>query len=113
MKKLTKKQIKKIQKREDNALWKKLKQQALERDEGCIICKRTDLIHTHHLIPREIKDFKFDIDNLVSLCPLHHKFDLKISPHRNPFEFYRWFLLNKKEQYFRLLDKWMDFKSIQ
>lgn len=118
--KLTKKQ-KELNKKEKHKLTKSYaKQQARkeiklkdkewqlavkERDEfKCAICGRTDILHVHHLIPREDKLFRWLIENGVTLCPLHHKYSLEISAHRNAFAFYIWFINNRVKQYLMLLD---------
>lgn len=45
-------------------------------------------IHVHHIIPRENKEFRWDINNGVVLCARHHKYSFEISAHRNSFAFY-------------------------
>jgi hypothetical protein len=55
------------------------------------------------LIPREIKELKYDLDNLVTLCPTHHKYSLEISAHRNPLAFFIWLRANRMPQLNKLL----------
>lgn len=57
---------------------------------ACVICGSTERLNSHHLIPREIKEFKYDIDNGVTLCVKHHMFSRKISAHNNPIAFFKW-----------------------
>ena len=90
----TKKYKAKIDKRERN---KKDKEWSINikyaYENKCAICKRNDVpLHTHHIIPREIKELRHEPENGIALCPLHHKFSLDISPHRNPLIFYSWFM---------------------
>lgn len=70
----------------------------------CIVCGRTDILHVHHLIPREIKDFRWNVDNGVTLCPAHHKYLFTISAHRNSFAFYKWMIKYRKQQLSKLED---------
>ena len=70
-----------------------------ERDNSkCIICERTDIIHVHHIIPREIKKYRWNIDNGVCLCPRHHKYSFEISAHKNSFAFITWLCKYKRNQ---------------
>ena len=92
----------KAKKKLEAYLWKTIRKRAINRDKGCIICGRTDIINVHHLIPREIKELKYDLDNLVCLCPNHHKYSYQISAHKNPFNFYIWFVNNRTSQFLRL-----------
>ena len=72
----------------------------------CCICGVTTYLNSHHLIPREIKPLKYDLDNGITLCRKHHMFSREISAHNNPLAF-MWFLeKNKKNQIKRLKEKW-------
>jgi hypothetical protein len=106
IKKLTKKQLKRKEKREINRQFKEWSLKVKERDGfKCCLCSKTENLNAHHILPREIKEFRFDIDNGITLCPSHHKYSLEISSHRNPFVFYTWFLYNRTKQYFELIKK--------
>jgi len=62
-----------------------------ERDQwSCVICGSTYAPNAHHIIPREVKEYKYEVDNGISLCVLHHKFSRKISAHNNPLAFFLW-----------------------
>ena len=99
-KKITKKLLKKLEKRERNKKDKEWRLAVKKRDNSqCIVCKRTDYINCHHIIPRENKTFRWNIDNGISLCPSHHKFSIELSPHKNPVAFFSWFQKNRKEQW--------------
>lgn len=120
--KLTKKKLKRM----DRLLKKKrLKEWARlvkERDgDSCVICHahKGDLyinkkgktlkviIHAHHIIPKEILEFIYDIMNGISLCPKHHKYCKEISAHKNSFVFIIWLMENRPEQYVYLKSKLM------
>jgi hypothetical protein len=106
-KKITKAYLKKLQKRESNKKYKEWGLAVKGRDgKACIVCKDIKMLNAHHIIPREIPEFRWDIDNGISLCPRHHKFSFKFSAHRNPLAFLIWFAYNHDEQYDRLVDKW-------
>lgn len=62
-----------------------------ERDNwSCVICGSQYKPNAHHIIPREFKCFKYDLDNGITLCTKHHKFCRFISAHNAPFAFYLW-----------------------
>jgi hypothetical protein len=63
----------------------------------CIICGSSEKLNAHHLIPREIKKFKYDLDNGVALCPKHHRFSFELSAHQNPIAFIMWLEKNHPE----------------
>lgn len=100
VKKVTKSSIKEYESKElktADLLWA---QQVKERDGWtCVICGSTKMVQAHHIHPRERRDTRHNILNGVSLCCLHHKFSLNISPHRNAFEFVLWLAKNRPEQF--------------
>lgn len=51
---------------------------------SCLVCGSTNYLNAHHLIPREIKQFRHDPNNGVCLCITHHKFSRNISAHNSP-----------------------------
>jgi hypothetical protein len=92
------KQRRKEIKQKDKAWQEEVKDRDNHR---CIInnnCGESTVLNIHHLIPRENKLFRHDLDNGIVLCQFHHKFSLECSPHRNPLVFYKWMLENRKEQ---------------
>lgn len=72
------------------------RQKLIDRDKGCIICGKDAFIAAHHLIPYEFKEYQYESDNGVMLCPTHHSFG-SFSAHKNPFWFYEWMLDNRAE----------------
>ncbi|MCK9428748.1 MAG: HNH endonuclease [Candidatus Omnitrophica bacterium] len=109
-KKITKAYLKKLAKRDSNKRYKEWGNSVKDRDgRACVICKETKLLNAHHIIPREIPEFRWDVDNGVSLCPKHHKFNFKFSAHRNPLAFLLWFLYNRTAQHDRLVEKWLNY----
>jgi hypothetical protein len=65
----------------------------------CVICGSDKNINCHHILPRERRDVRHNLLNGITLCVLHHKFSLNISPHKNAFEFFVWLSRNRVEQY--------------
>lgn len=61
--------------------WRTQRQKAIDRDESCVICG-SEQIHVHHIVPRRfifhhpfltLEEHANTLDNLVCLCPQHHK----------------------------------------
>ncbi len=57
---------------------------------ACVICGSTYKPQAHHLVPREHKQYKYEPDNGITLCLLHHKFSRVISAHNAPLAFWFW-----------------------
>jgi len=66
----------------------------------CAFCPILKMINAHHIIPREIKEFRHDVLNGIGLCPKHHKWGVN-SAHRNPL----WFFIKLEELYPLKIDK--------
>jgi predicted restriction endonuclease len=73
----------------------------------CVICGDTERLNAHHIIVRENHETKYDIHNGISLCPMHHLFNRRISAHNNPLGFFLWLEENRAEQ-IRYLKKIME-----
>lgn len=59
-------------KRQDDALYKRTRPQAIERDGGkCVICGRP-MAHVHHIKYRG-RGGKSNLENLACLCVYHHQ----------------------------------------
>lgn len=65
----------------------------------CVICNDPLKPNAHHIIPRENKICKHDIDNGITLCIKHHKFGREISAHNNPIAFFFWLAENRPVQF--------------
>lgn len=62
-----------------------------ERDGwACSICGSIYRPCAHHIIPREIEEYRYDHDNGITLCITHHKFSRQISAHNSPLAFMLW-----------------------
>ena len=107
VKKLTKKRIKQLERRVVRKKFREWADGVKDRDKRkCIYCGAIKWLNAHHIIPREIKEFRWDLDNGVSLCPKHHKFSREFSAHKNSLAFILWFKRNKSGQFIRLVEKW-------
>lgn len=101
----TKSYQKKLAKKELKLLDKVWSNNIKLRDENkCVICGDSKLLHTHHILPRELKSTRHLFSNGVTLCPRHHKYSFEISAHKNSFAFFIWFMNNRPEQYKILVD---------
>lgn len=79
---------KKLEKKERNKKDKEWREKILNKfNYTCAFCPETKRINCHHIIPKEFKEFRWDENNGIALCPLHHKFG-KYSAHRNPLWFF-------------------------
>ena len=106
-KKITKHQIYLDERKEVKRKFKEWSIAIKERDaHKCAICGSILLLTSHHIIPRENKEFRFDLDNGICLCVKHHKYSFDISAHRNSFIFVCWLQQNRPEQFERLYNKW-------
>ena len=90
----------------DREALKTRREGVLKRDHGmCQICgNKPNKAHVHHIIPRQVKDTRYDVMNGIVLCFNHHKVGV-MSPHVNALWFAKWFKLHKKEQYKDLMKK--------
>lgn len=56
-------------------------------NEQCVICKHQDVINTegtcfhHHVAKSTCKPLRYDMMNMIILCPLHHNFSNEIAAH--------------------------------
>lgn len=89
--------------------WAKLVKQ--RDDNKCAICQETTRLNAHHLIPREIEDFRHDIDNGITLCPLHHRFSRQLSAHQNPISFQFWLEKHRPLQLSIIKEKWTTYQD--
>lgn len=56
----------------------------------CEYCGAIDNLNAHHIISRSNHAVRWNLDNGVCLCPLHHMFSNTMSAHKNPMEFALW-----------------------
>jgi len=78
-----------------------------ERDNyTCQICGQTNQPNAHHIVDKKFKEFKFDVENGLTVCPGCHTFRFR-SAHKNPLWFVAWFKTNHPERYDYLMGKVM------
>ena len=76
-----------------------------ERDKVCQICKRSKgRLNAHHIIPRQFKETRWDLNNGILLCFQHHRVG-KYSAHQNAIWFSNWLFLNNPNQHNYILRK--------
>lgn len=71
----------------------------------CVICGDVNRPNAHHIIVRENKETKLDVNNGLTLCPKHHFFCRKISAHNNPIGLFLWLDTRRPEQFGYLKEK--------
>jgi len=98
---------KKWMEREKLKLWRNL---VLTRDDfKCQICySKPNKPNIHHIIPKQVKELRYDVMNGITLCYNHHKVGVH-SPHMNALWFFIWFrdiyCKDKSERFNYLMDK--------
>jgi 5-methylcytosine-specific restriction endonuclease McrA len=71
----------------------------------CAVCGKTSkVLNAHHIIPKTLKDTRYESMNGVSLCYAHHSAGPH-SPHQNAVWFSLWIQKNRPEQYAWILTK--------
>jgi len=85
---------------------KEWREACLKRDNHqCQISKKkSDRLQVHHIIPRQVKELKYDIMNGITLNFYYHKVG-KESAHNNALFFASWLRKNKPKQYKYLMKK--------
>lgn len=65
------------------------------------------IFNSHHIFAKEgfYSFLKLDVNNGICLCQNHHRYSREISPHRQEFVFFVWFMKNKPEQFEYLKQK--------
>jgi hypothetical protein len=72
----------------------------------CEFCGRKDIkLDSHHIVSRKFAPLRFDLDNGIALCSLHHKFSSNLSFHGNPLFMLHWFKTQYPERYDYLFSK--------
>ena len=73
-------------------------------NQPCAICKETNSTCYHHIVAKSTcKALRYDIQNMLVLCPNHHNFSNEIAAHStNAYaqrKFMEWLEENKPKQY--------------
>jgi 5-methylcytosine-specific restriction endonuclease McrA len=88
------------------------KQRVKERDNFiCQICNMKIVgknCHAHHILPRQIRTCRWDIDNGITLCYRCHKVG-SYSSHMNAIWFAFWLKKNKIKQFEYIVNKLVSF----
>lgn len=56
----------------------------------CEFCNAPNQLNSHHIFSRSNRSTRWDLDNGICLCPLHHTLSSKFSAHKTPFFFEMW-----------------------
>ena len=76
-----------------------------ERDGMCVICgAHNKRLNAHHLVPRQFLEYRWEMDNGISLCVHCHNFG-KFSAHKNPLWFAQWMRENKKYEFLKAMER--------
>lgn len=93
---MNKRKLLKRQKNKNDTLWK---EGVKSRDKVCQICGRdSGHLAAHHIIPREFKESRWDLENGMLLCSMCHRWG-KFSAHKNSLWFYDWLKLNRPKTF--------------
>lgn len=74
-------------------------------DWACEYCGTTENLNAHHIFSRNKKSVKFDLDNAICLCALHHIFSTDFSAHKTPTEFTEWVIEYRGRDWYERLRK--------
>jgi len=85
-----------------DTLWSKAVK--LLAKEKCEYCGSTEHLNSHHIIGRRNFGVRWNVNNGVCLCALHHQFSSKFSAHQTPTLFSDWIQEKRgKEWYSQLI----------
>lgn len=74
--------------------------QVKDRDHWqCVICGDDKRPNAHHLVDRQFRQYRWEVDNGLTLCVTHHKFSRVISAHNAPLAFFVWLQEHRPKQY--------------
>ena len=72
-----------------DSLWSKLVK--MKDGNKCMKCEAKTNLNSHHVITRSNKRLRWDLNNGICLCALHHTLSQRFSAHKRPAEFQVWF----------------------
>jgi len=66
----------------------------------CVMCGTKNVkLHSHHLIPKKVCKYRYDLNCGIALCPNCHLHSLKCSPHLVPWEFEKLLIKRSPDHY--------------
>lgn len=68
----------------------------------CELCSSTNL-NAHHLYSRSAQHLRWDVNNGICLCPLHHSLSSEFSAHKTPLLFADWIIKKRGKLWHRNL----------
>jgi len=108
--KYKKKTSKQKEQKELDEIWaKKVK----DRDNWtCQICnKKFDKVNAHHILPRQLKGLRWDVNNGITLCAYHHRLG-PWSAHQNAVWFFGWLNENKPQTLRYIINKISQYEKV-
>lgn len=89
-----------VNKRKDDKWAHEVKERANFK---CEYCPKTDNLNSHHIFSRANRSVRWDLDNGVCLCSLHHVFSSVFSAHLTPIDFVEWLKDKRGEEWYQSL----------
>ena len=89
-----------------NRAYLQFRQLVMDRDNNqCAVCgKGPRYLNLAHILPEEFVKFSLDLNNVLMLCPGHHKLG-NLSCHKNPVWFCKWLAKNRPQMYWVAIDR--------
>ena len=102
-----------MKKKERNKLDKQWKEEVHTAwDHRCAVCGKTDVVlNAHHIISRQLKEFRHDKMNGILVCSNCHVFSPYISCHKGSLLFFDWLVTKYPQIHIYLLNKIRDASS--
>lgn len=106
-----------FKKKKDRKEWREKKRLRLSKEKmwadeckkradwACEYCGTTENLNAHHIFSRNKKSVKFDPDNAICLCALHHIFSTEFSAHKTPTEFTIWVIEYRGTEWYEKLKR--------
>jgi hypothetical protein len=60
-------------------------------------------LNAHHIYSRSAQHLRWDVENGVNLCPLHHRLSSEFSAHKTPLLFADWIIKKRGKNWHRNL----------
>lgn len=77
----------------------------LRANNRCEYCGTSNQLNSHHIHSRRNLSTRWDIENGISLCVMHHTVSLRFSAHSTPLIFKNWLLKYKGVHFVEELNK--------
>lgn len=109
MVKLTKKKLRQLERKDERRKDREWVEAVRKKwDYKCAYCGCKEKPNAHHIIPRENRNFRWDVMNGILLCSKHHRFSRQFSAHQNPLIFTFWLINHFPNIVMYLENKWRE-----